>query len=83
LAPHGEFKPPFDINSYSNLAPWSRGMSDENGPFVAAAVYRELCAKNTITADDIAYASLDTAVGELRAQNVGPDRWALFVHIGA
>lgn len=61
---------------------WRRGMSDEDGPIVAAAVYKELCAKDTITADDIAYA-LDSAVGELRARNAGPDRWAPFVHIGA
>lgn len=57
-------------------------MSDEDGPIVAEAVYRELCSKGTITADDIAYA-LDTAVGELRALHPRPDRWAPFVHIGA
>jgi CHAT domain-containing protein len=58
------------------------GMHDMDGPVVAEALYRDLCGREVVEMDDIAYA-LDSAVGELRRRGVSVERWAPFVHYGA
>jgi hypothetical protein len=58
-------------------------MWDEDGPKIAQVFYEEVVKSERIDADTIPYA-LDTAVRHLReSENVSPERWAPFVHIGA
>ena len=57
-------------------------MGDEDGPFVAEIVYRELMKGDTLDCDSVPYA-LDDAVQQLRQQGVPPYRWATFIHMGA
>jgi hypothetical protein len=61
-----------------------RAMSDEDGPNVAAYVYRDLLLneEKAFDLEDIPYV-LDDAVQMLRQQNVPAHRWATFIHIGA
>jgi hypothetical protein len=49
---------------------------------VAEGFYRELLRKETIEADDVAYA-LDVAVTGLRESGLPTPRWMPFIHIGA
>jgi hypothetical protein len=49
---------------------------------VAEGFYRELLRKETIEADDVAYA-LDVAVAGLRESGLPTPRWMPFIHIGA
>jgi hypothetical protein len=60
----------------------NRTMGDNDGPLVAQAVYSQLMRSDVVDFEVIPYA-LDDAVQALRAQNVAPNRWATFVHIGA
>jgi hypothetical protein len=65
-----------------NILTLFRSICDDDGPKVAKFFYEELFAKETIDADDVAYA-LDAAVGKLRKEGVPLDRWAPFIHMGA
>jgi hypothetical protein len=56
-------------------------MHDADGPKVAQTVYQTIFAADEIDEDTIARA-VDVAVLQLRADNVPPERWATFVHIG-
>jgi hypothetical protein len=59
-----------------------RSLGDEDGPFVAKEVYRQLLSKDTLELDDIPYA-LDQAVQKLRIATPSPGRWATYIHMGA
>jgi hypothetical protein len=62
--------------------PRFRSMHDADGPFIAEAVYRELCKGDVIDLREVPYA-LDAAVQELRNKGLPPRRWAPFIHMGA
>jgi hypothetical protein len=57
-------------------------MYDQDGPEVAATVYKELSSKDKLELDDIPYA-LDAAVQRLKSGGAPPSRWATFLHMGA
>jgi hypothetical protein len=58
-------------------------MGDVDGPVVAKRVYSELFSGDSeyLDPDVIPYA-LDAAVQELRDENLQPNRWASYVHLG-
>lgn len=58
-------------------------MSDNDGAHVAKAVYERLFEGDSTTIDPAVVASaLDEAIQAMRKQNVPPERWAPFIHIG-
>jgi hypothetical protein len=57
-------------------------MCDDDGPFMAKRFYDKLFEANTIDLDAIPYA-LDHAVAALRDGGASPERWAMFIHMGA
>lgn len=62
----------------------TRSMNDEDGPFIAKIVYKELLQGDTaiIAIDKVPYA-LDLAVRKLRESGAPPYRWAPYIHMGA
>ncbi len=56
-------------------------MGDQDGPEVAAGIYKELFKGETMDPDDVPYA-LDEAVQKLRARKVHSSRWATYIHMG-
>jgi CHAT domain-containing protein len=60
----------------------NRTMGDNDGPLVAQTVYSQLMKSGLLDIEVIPYA-LDDAVQAIQAQNVAPNRWATFIHIGA
>lgn len=58
-------------------------MGDIDGPIVAGTIYEQLFATNSeyLNPDVIPYA-LDDAIQALRAENLHPNRWAPYVHVG-
>jgi CHAT domain-containing protein len=66
----------------SNSLSLHRSMADANGPIVASSVYNTLFKEDEFNLDDVPYA-LDDAVRLLRDQKKAPERWAVFVHMGA
>jgi hypothetical protein len=57
-------------------------MNNADGPSAAKHFYEKLFAEDVIALDTIPY-TLDYAVAELRKSGVPPDRWAMFIHMGA
>jgi hypothetical protein len=57
-------------------------MRDADGPSIAKAFYKHLFESGVIDVTTIAYA-LDHAVTALRKTGAPPERWAVFVHMGA
>jgi hypothetical protein len=57
-------------------------MSDEDGPLIADYVYDALFKEVIFDLNVVPYA-LDDAVRHLREQKVKPERWSVFVHMGA
>jgi hypothetical protein len=58
-------------------------MADMDGPDMAQWFYEELFSREVIDTDAIARA-LDTAVGKLRKKHpLLPQRWAVYIHMGA
>jgi hypothetical protein len=59
-----------------------RSMADADGPTVATCVYKALFKEAMFDLNSVPYA-LDDAVRLLREQKVKPERWSVFVHMGA
>jgi hypothetical protein len=58
-------------------------MADEDGPDMAEWFYGDLFSREVLDADAVARA-LDAAVGKLRRKHpLLPQRWAVYIHMGA
>jgi hypothetical protein len=57
-------------------------MSDADGPIIAECVYEALFKDEVFDLKVVPYA-LDDAVQRLRELEVKPERWSVFVHMGA
>jgi hypothetical protein len=57
-------------------------MSDKDGPMIADYVYDVLFKEAIFDLNVVPYA-VDDAVRHLREQKVDPERWSVFVHMGA